>query len=38
MVSLYQIECSFGLVTYRELVIGEGMCVNISCIDAYDMW
>jgi len=38
VVSLYQFECSFELVTCGELVIGEGMCVNINCIDAYDIW
>jgi len=29
LVSLYKVECSFGLVTYVELVIGEFMCVII---------
>jgi len=30
VVSLYQFECPFGLVTCWELVIGECMCVNIN--------
>jgi len=30
VVSLYQFECSFGLVTCGELVIDEGLCVNIN--------
>jgi len=33
-VSLYQFECSFGLVTCGELVIEEGMCVNINYVGA----
>jgi len=34
VVSLYQFECSFGLVTCGEFVIDEGGCVNINCIGA----
>jgi len=30
VVSLYQFQCSFGLVTCGEFVIGEGMWVNIN--------
>jgi len=30
VVSLYQFECSFRLVTCGELVIDEGLCVNIN--------
>jgi len=33
-VSLYQFECSFGFVTCGELIIDQGMCVNINCIGA----
>ena len=36
MVSLYQFECSFGLVTCGELVIDEGLCVQVMHIGAFD--